>query len=256
MWRSLREKDKVGALGRGEGARLISRVLALHGTEISPVVHMSAENFIHVRAKDDPLADMADAFDAFAVAADDGIDWMDGGALVFEHDVYTVVLAEDPAEIPAALERVPANRRPAISAELLGFYAETFPGYTIALCCFDNADARRARPLFLWYEPAEPDLLRLPALDCHTGGVPEPGARVDRDHLLLFGGDDAPPETTAEVHYRPGMRHELRRFLPGRVQGVRVDEDGAGRELFVNGDFVLPLADAKAGRFREGLRVG
>lgn len=219
---------------------------------------MTAENFIHVREKDDPLADMAEAYDAFH---DDGIDWMDGaaaagGPLVFDHDVYTVVLAEDPADVPTALDRVPAHRRPAISTELLDFYARTFPGYTIALCCFDNADAQRARPLFLWYEPAEPDILRLPALDCHTGGVPEPGIRVDREHLLLFGGDDSPPETTAPVHYRPGTRHDLRRFLPGRVQGVRVQyEHEAGPELFRNGDFLLSLADLKAGRF-DGVRVG
>ena len=73
---------------------------------------------------------------------------------------------------------------------------------------------------------------------------------------LLFGGDDSPPETTAPVHYRPGMRHDLRRFLPGTVQGVRVQyEHEAGPDLFRNGDFLLSLADLKAGRF-DGVRVG
>src|SRR4051812_33193260 len=53
---------------------------------------------------------------------------------VFEHDVYTVVLAEDPRLIPSALGRVPRHRRPRIADELFGFYADRFPHHTVALC--------------------------------------------------------------------------------------------------------------------------
>ncbi|GIG64168.1 hypothetical protein [Phytomonospora endophytica] len=216
---------------------------------------MTSGNFINVGRVADPLADMAAAVAGPIATARGGIDWMSAEETVevFEHDVYTVVLAGDPALIPAALERVPVERRPVITGELLDFYARTFPGYTIALCCFDNADALRARPLMLWYEPADPGELRMPGLDCHSGGVPVPGMRVERDHLLLFGGDEAPEETTSPVTYRPGMRHRLRRFLPGRVHGIRVNEVETP-ELFANGDFVLPLDDLRAGRFR--VRVG
>lgn len=53
---------------------------------------------------------------------------MDGGRVeVFEHDIYTVVPAERAAEIVCELERVPVRGRPAVSRELLAFYADCFP---------------------------------------------------------------------------------------------------------------------------------
>ena len=220
---------------------------------------MSAANFIRVGAGEDPLADMAAVIPArwaSAAAWMDGTMGGDGRVQVFEHDVYTVVLSEDATRIPDALGMVPARRRPRVSAELTAFYGTAFPGWTIALCCFDNADARRARPLMLWYEPFEPELLRLPGLDCHTGGVPVPGERVDREHLLILGADDAPPDAAVRVRYRPRMRHDLRRFLPDRVTGVWVVDEAHTPDLFANGDFVLPLADLNAGRAASALRIG
>jgi hypothetical protein len=112
-------------------------------------------------------------------------------AEVFPHDIYTVVLAQDAARIPAALERVEPRKRPALNHELFEFSADLYPRYLIALCCFDNADAAQAKPLLLWYEPLEHDRLVLPAIDCRTGAIPDLTADVRTDHWLLFGSDDA-----------------------------------------------------------------
>ena len=40
-----------------------------------------------------------------------------------------------------------------------------FPGYPVALCCFDNTEARESEPLLLWYKPMNPDRFVLPGLD-------------------------------------------------------------------------------------------
>ncbi|MFD0596658.1 hypothetical protein ACFQZ4_34100 [Catellatospora coxensis] len=158
-----------------------------------PGRHLTPDSFIDVGRHRDVLDLMLEAVGGGAAAAD-GMDWMDAPvprAHVFDHDVYTVVLADDPMAGYAALERVPPHRRPPVSPELFEFYALTFPRHTIALCCFDNRDALRAKPLLLWYEPIDPDRIVLPAVDCHTGGVPLLGSPVDRDHVVIFGVDEA-----------------------------------------------------------------
>lgn len=74
------------------------------------------------------------------------MEWMGGARVeVFEHDIYTVVLAERATDIPRALERVPERKRPMVSLELLQFYADCFPRHPVALCCFDNTEAMQAK---------------------------------------------------------------------------------------------------------------
>src|SRR5438132_410397 len=143
------------------------------------------------------------------------------GVEVFDYDVYTVVLAADPRAIPAALEQVPPAKRPTLAPDLFRFYADTFPGYPVAVCCFDNADARRAAPLLLWYRPIFADRLTAPALDAHSGGPPDPDALVRPDHWVLVGLDEPPAGWRAPVRYRrePGP---LAPFLPRRVIGREV----------------------------------
>lgn len=205
----------------------------------SPGVRPS--QFIGAGRHGDVLDRMLDAVRPVPVAADDDIMWMggDAGVEVFDHDIYTVVLAGDPTRIGAALAAVPPHRRPVVNPELLEFYRDAFPYHSVALCCFDNAEALRAKPLLIWYEPLDSGRILLPALDCHTGGVPDPGALVSRDHWLLFGSDETPQEWGEPVDYPPGMRHSLRAFLPDRVTGVPVTGD------LPNGDFAISYADLR-----------
>ncbi|WP_415644986.1 hypothetical protein [Stackebrandtia soli] len=217
-----------------------------------PTADLSPEQFISVGARGNVLDDMATAVPigagptmrggvAAAMAAS-------GGAVVFDHDIYTIVLADDANAIPAALSQVDYRRRPAVSAELCEFYAARFPSHTIVLCCFDNADMRRAHPLMLWYRPDDPDLLVLPGVDEHAGSVPALGAPVDRDHVLIWSTGDATSDWGHRVTYRGRLRHALRRFLPDRVSGVRLswmDDQGA---LFRNGDFTITHDDLVAER--------
>lgn len=179
-----------------------------------------------------------------SAGAGTAVDWMGAGEVeVFDHDVYTVVLATNPRLIPEALNQVPANRRPAIGEDLLDFYATRFPAHVILLCCFDNADARKAAPLLLWYRPTDPDTLFMPAVDAHTGGPPRLGEPVPRDHTLVFASGLADPDWGHPVAHAGKIRRKLRVFLPDRVDGVFLTQPPPSHPLSANGDFVLDHAD-------------
>jgi hypothetical protein len=215
-----------------------------------PTQGMTPEQFLPVGRYSDVLTRMADAVRAAAERERGGPSLMgvDVAAHVFDHDIYTVVLASDPAGIPEALWRVPPRRRPNLSPELFDFYATSFPGHTVALCCFDNRDALRAKPLMVWYEPLDFDVVTMPGVDCHTGGAPDLDAIVARDHVLIFGTDEAEQGWGASVAHPPDLRHRLRAFLPDRVCGVRVAGASPEQPLARNGDFAIDYADLLAGR--------
>jgi hypothetical protein len=174
-----------------------------------------------------------------------GVDWMGAGRRVevFEHDVYTVVLAERATDILPALGRVPERKRPQLSRELPTFYADCFPHHPVALCCFDNTEAERAKPLMLWYQPLDDERIVLPAIDCHTGAAPDLRANVRTDHTVAFATDDAEPEWGEPVVYSQArkMRHALRAFLPDQVLGERFTG------FLPNGDFAIAHEDLVRG---------
>ena len=101
--------------------------------------------------------------------------------------IYTVVLAQDARDIPDALSQVPKEKRPKLNPKLFDAYAKWYSDWTIALCCFNNEDAKEALPMLWWYQPMNPEKLFLPALDCHTGNVPKLNADVLVDHTLAVG---------------------------------------------------------------------
>jgi len=160
--------------------------------------------------------------------------------IVFETGIYTVVLARDPRDIPAALAHVPEEKRPDLKPEIFAAYAEWYPGWQIALCCFSNADAVEADPLLWWYEPAFPDVYFAPALDSHTGGVPDLDATVDVDHAVTFMSTEG---RAPSVEYADTLSDEVRALLPTHAIGRELDT------RLPNGDFQIDKATADAGRF-------
>lgn len=167
---------------------------------------------------------------------------------VFEHDIYTIVLASDPTQIPQALNRVPRNKRPTLDPALFDFYAQMYPHHSIVLCCFDNSEAQLAKPLLLWYPPPYADWIVTPALDCHTGGVPDLNAVVATDHWLVYGVDDAPLDIGERVVY-PSAGRALRDFLPDRVVGMKHAWPAP------NGDFALSIQDLHSNQLAGVQRV-
>ncbi|MEU9045622.1 MULTISPECIES: hypothetical protein [unclassified Kitasatospora] len=210
-----------------------------------PTSRLTPGHFLSVGRSGDVLERMVAAVRPIAVAVDEitWMSWKPETVKIFEHDVYTVLLAADPTAIPAALQLVPSHRRPDLNPDLMRFYADHFPDHTIAVCCFDNADAQRAKPLLLWYEPLDPDRLTVPALDCHTGAAPDLDAAVAVDHWVLFSTDQAPSEWGEPVDYPGDMRHSLRSFLPTAVVGQHY----GGGDALLNGDFTISHSDLLAG---------
>lgn len=156
--------------------------------------------------------------------------------------IYTVVLAQNPRDIPAALGQVPRSKRPTLNPALFDTYARWYPGWAVALCCFNTRRARLAHPLLWWYEPIQPDRLFLPALDCHTGDVPDLTANVPVDHVVAVGsyrltGGNA---VRYDRQLPAAMAPYLRRSVVGRRYG----------ELLPNGDFVCHLNKLAKGEFR------
>lgn len=217
-----------------------------------PTSAMTADNFIAVGRDADVLDRMVDAVQAGSTAtASPEADWMtdEVEVEVFEHDIYTVLLAADATAIPAALDQVPEHQRPPLKPELFAFYARHYPGHRIAVCCFDNADAQRAKPLLMWYPPTNPDLLVAPSLDCHTGTAPSFDDEVEVQHCVMFGTDEGGPNWGWPVQYAPTTRTKLRRFLTDAVLG----DHFAGP--MINGDFAIDHADLLAQRYERIRRV-
>ncbi len=171
---------------------------------------------------------------------------------VFEHGVYTIVLAQHASDIPAALSRVPENKRPAINTKIFSAYEKWYPGWTFALCCFDNKDAQNAEPMVWWYHPQYPKVFFFPALDEHTGDVPNLTATVDVDHFVAASSPQLDklrkekplPQGLGEVFYQDReIPKEVQNVLPKHVVGATL----TGK--FGNGDFLANAADVRAGKF-------
>lgn len=161
-------------------------------------------------------------------------------AQVFDKGMYTVVLSTSGAAAAAALEQVPTNRRPEVPPYFLGYYERLFPGWALALCCYEQASFV-ADPLLWWYEPMFPDKLFAPGLDAHDGRLPRLESKVHRDHRVIFGLED---EARGLVPL-PGLDNnypQLRELLPRSAHQFHRE----GKER--NGDFVADVATLRRGR--------
>jgi hypothetical protein len=151
---------------------------------------------------------------------------------VFDVGSYTVVLAERAGDVQAALAQVPAEKRPAINDAVLASFDRNYPGWPLAVCCWNgNIDAE---PLLWWYEPRNTEMLFAPALDSHDGQAPRVGAPVKVDHHLSFGttlrGATGPK---SPVYYRNALPPEVASLLPKAVVGTKITA------LMPNGDFLM-----------------
>lgn len=158
---------------------------------------------------------------------------------VFDVGIYTVVLAPNAAMIPDALHRVPVDRRPALNLPLFEYYGQAFPGYTVALCCFNSND--ESEPMMFWWEPRNPEIFRAPALDEHTGAIPEYGELVEVDHWLLASSYKMSGGNRVRYRDEQEIPQAMRKLLPNKVIGKHY------KGYMPNGDFGLERNDILAG---------
>ncbi|NVB39342.1 hypothetical protein G6O69_15980 [Pseudenhygromyxa sp. WMMC2535] len=163
-----------------------------------------------------------------------------GKTQVFESGNYSVVLAQSASlgDIEDALEGVPESRRPKVDPLLLSYYMSWYPGWHIALCCFDTA-VRKYEPLVWRYEPMDPELVFLPGLEASNGKTPRIGVPVTIDHTLALGIDNEVDDERPRVRalLPAGMAEHLLPYFPEVVCG-RAKMGGR----LVNGDWYLPAA--------------
>lgn len=151
---------------------------------------------------------------------------------VFTSGSYTVVLAQDAAAIPSALSYVPADRRPAVKQAIFDAYARLYPGWSVALACYDGTI--EAEPIAFVYEPLDPSSIFLPGLDGHDGEPPRLGTDVKRDHTLVWASS-AMKNGYKAAHKDP-LPPNLAPFFPGIIGGTLL----TGRAA--NGDFRVDIA--------------
>lgn len=176
-----------------------------------------------------------------------------GDVQVFDSGSYTVVLAKDASGIDSALGQVPANKRPASRPDIFAAYGKLYPGWHIALCCYDGAV--EAEPMVWQYEPLDTSHLFAPGLDGHDGKIPNINAsQVQRDHTVIVSMVNA-PVTKFAMRVTDPLEHryygisgdtipETHRYLFGKnFYGTK----HTGSTL--NGDFVFPIA-SMTGEFR------
>lgn len=160
---------------------------------------------------------------------------------VFDHGLYTVVLAQDAKDIPNALNRVKPERRPQMAPAIFEAYSKWYPGWTFALCCFNSREATQGEPMLWWYEPLNPEQLFFPALDAHSGQPPDLRAKVQVEHDLAVSTDDM--EKGIKVRYREEIGPNLAAYLPKRVLSHHLEGSQP------NGDFVFDLNSVRDGKY-------
>lgn len=213
-----------------------------------PGYDMGRENFVDMTTCPHVLDDMVKAVTPTTRGGSFGTLSVSKHVDVFDVGTYTVVLAQDARDIPEALHRVPTERRPAIRPDLCQFYNQHFHGWPVALCCFNNNQLQPTEPVMIWYKPrAFENVFRLPAIDCHTGAVPDLSALVDVDHWIFLAKAEMSGGTP--VSYRDNLTPTMQHMLPRRVYGKHFGG------VMPNGDFSFRQPEAIQGNepFRTGL---
>jgi hypothetical protein len=159
---------------------------------------------------------------------------------VFKSGIYTVVMSDRPSLIPRALETlVEPAKRPTINPELLQFYEDTMPGWTTAVCCFDNREAKLSTPMLWYYKPEFGGTFVAPGIDSHDGSPPNLKTDVETDHWVIVGSDRRPQQegNYIELDY-PTLDSAIAPYLPTFITGRRY------KGMEPNGDFIIPTDTA------------
>ena len=165
------------------------------------------------------------------------------GVQIFELDIYTVVLAQKARFIPDVIGDVREEKRPPLKSDIFMGYDEWYPDWPIAVCCFNNEEAALANPLMVYYEPSRPEFLFAPALDSHTGEMPDLNAEVLIDHTVVVGADNAPEGKGKVVRYQDKIPSHIKPYLPNSVMGAKM------RTYLPNADFVFRTQQVASGIF-------
>ena len=166
-------------------------------------------------------------------------------AVVFDVGSYTVVLADEVGQIPEALTRVKAARRPTVSDAFLEGYGEFYPDQPIAVCCWQGSI--KSEPLLWWYEPKDKSQLFIPTMDAHDGNAPQLHQQVKTDHIISVGTHNR--RGGHEVFYHDEIPDTVKSLLPPSVSGAKLPT------WMENGDCFVKTADLQPKTLMEDASV-
>lgn len=173
------------------------------------------------------------------------------GISVFKSGIYDIALTNKPTLVNDVLDQIPLNKRPDIHPDLMAWYEERFPGWNVALCCFDNQQSIDADPIYWWYKPRFQDRLHFPAIDAHDGVLPK-ARSIWADHHILFGSDQFEEGGSANLlaqDYQTNYGTALTAFLPKRIMGRKFE----GKDR--NGDFSIEVSSLRRHRKQDFKRI-
>ena len=152
--------------------------------------------------------------------------------IIEEYGDYTVVRAQNPHDILAALKEVREDRRPIDShvERMANHLARIKPNDSILMGCFDG-QVKPKHPIVTSYIPHDPTVLAVPGLDGHDGGLPVIGAPVARHFKVAFGVHGMSNGHT--VRFNDNVNSL---WAPEKVVGF-IDNRDSGP----NGDYALPI---------------
>lgn len=202
-----------------------------------PTKNLDASNLIDMTGARGVFKDMKNAVFGREMARSFGMRGAvaKGGFQVVEHDIYTVVIADNARVIPEALKTITDPRKQVVvSQDMIEFYARHYKDHVMTLWLFNNRDAKEAAPVFIWYKSFHPDFFMLPGVDAHSGRRPNLSELVKVDHHVYLGSDTRHSYAWKAVDYEPYIDEGARAYLPEFVTGERF----LGQ--LKNGDFVAP----------------
>jgi hypothetical protein len=140
--------------------------------------------------------------------------------------------------ISEALSQLPMDRRPNVRSDLLEWFDQTYPGWSLVVCVFESGIPMAAQPIMFTYKPFEAFRGRLffPAVDSHDGGPPKLNERVDVDHFLFASHSSGNSNKMGHIKSFPDILRET------KLIGAKFQNDDQ------NGDWIL-YADEKLESF-------
>lgn len=190
-----------------------------------PAVNLGADNMVDMTSHPNVLRDMAAKFKNDFTPEVEMRSF--GKAVVFCKGNYTVAIASDATDLVPALESIPEGVRPTIQPDLLKAYAEWYPNWPLAVCCWDGEI--EAEPLLWWYQPLVKNKLFYPAVDSHNGKVPNLKRDAKRDHTLLVGSYITQVGRDTKVDLGPASK-----FISPVAWGRQIQEPDFNRDYKVD----------------------
>lgn len=156
--------------------------------------------------------------------------------------IYDIVIAQNASMLTSALQEVEPLKRPKLNDALFGTL-ERWYQCPVAVCCFNNAESGKARPLAFAFQPFDPEHIVVYTLDAHDGQVPNPSALVKMDHAIFVGSYLTPESKCAKVTYRDQIPDHMSPYILDHVMGMEL------RDRLQNGDISFSTEAVRAGIF-------